>query len=784
MQQSPEDQLNQPLESGLNDAQVQQRRSQGLNNQIELPPTRSIGRILKDNLLTLFNLIHVILAIVVFSVGAYRNALFMGVVISNAVVGIFQELRAKKVLDRLHVLVQPGADVMRNGTAVHIAAHELVVDDIVMLGLGNQVLCDGSIITSRGLEVDESLLTGEAEPVFKRPGDKVYSGSFIVSGQGSMRITEVGQKSYACGLAAQARKPKKTPSELMDAIKWIVSFLSIIIVPVGLLLFFTKVNLQGELVQHAVVGTVAGIIGMIPEGLVLLTSVSLAVGAMKLAQRRMLVQTLPCIETLARVDMLCLDKTGTITQPDIQVVRMKPLTDATGEEQQAAAAIANSLPGDNATQTAMKNFFGISSDWVAEQTHAFSSARKWSGACFSGRGSWVLGAAEFIMPSKLPEELATYTKQGLRVLLLAHSDSPFPKAGELPPNLSARALILMENAIREDAPETLAYFAKQGVDIKVISGDNAQAVSSVALRAGLNGAQRYIDLSTVGEGADYSKLACEYTVFGRVSPEQKMNLISAMKKNGHTVGMIGDGVNDVLALREADCSIAMAGGSDAARSIANLVLLDNNFSVLVQGVSEGRRVINNIGRVATMFLVKMVYSLILSVLYILMPYPYPLLPIQMTLISTLAKGIPSLFLALEPNEQKVSAGFLRQVVQGSLPAGIAAVIGVMLIQHLGVSAGLDTPQINTLCTFAMGVISFIVLFEVSKPWSLPKGLIYTMMLLGFIGAFMVAPQVFQLLRPVPSSLWLYVTIAGLCILLERLCLAAFKVVSGAAAKGV
>lgn len=758
-----------PPKCGLSSEQVLHRQANGLINQVNLLPTRTVGRILAENLLTLFNLIHVVLAAFIFSVGAYRNALFMGVVLANAAVGIVQEIRAKRALDRLYVLIQPGADVLRNGVSVHLSANKIVMDDLVLLSAGQQVLCDGIIREAQGIEVDESMLTGEAEPVRKRAGDRVYSGSFVVSGAGSMQVTHVGDSSYAASITAKARVHKKAPSELMDGLNQITKILTFIIIPVGLMLFVSKTNLSDEPVSRAVVGTVAGIVGMIPEGLVLLTSVSLALAAIKLANRHMLVQSLPSIETLARIDTLCLDKTGTITSSNLTVTAIIPLDAACDTDDQAAAALAHHLPGENRTQRALQDYFHQVPGWEVEQMRVFSSARKWSGAAFKGHGSWVLGAPELVMPglAGLPQ-LTENASQGKRVLLLAHTECSFPDGGELPESLHPHTLIVLENHIREHARQTLDYFAGQGVAVKVISGDNALAVSSIAKRAGVKGADRYIDMSMMGENADFSQLTQEYMVFGRVSPEQKMHLIAAMKKDGHTVGMVGDGVNDVLALHEADCSIAMASGSDAARSVASLILMDSDLASLVYGVAEGRRVFNNIGRVATMFLVKTVFSLLLSILYIFLPMPYPLLPIQVTLISTLAKGIPSFFLALEPNHARIKQGFLKQILYGALPPGIAAAIAVLSIQYIGIQSNLPGSQINTLCAFAVGVISFIVLFRMSMPWNWKKSILFGSMALSFIAAFVWASAIFQLEAPALANLWVYPAVIGFCMLLERL----------------
>ena len=638
------------------------RVARGLTNAVPNAPTRTVGQIVRGNVFTPINLIVAILAALVIVAGSPKDALFGGVIVANSVIGVVQELRAKRVLDQLRVVNAPKAHVVRDGQVGEMQVHELVLDDVVELRAGAQVVADGMVLTHENLEIDESLLTGEADPVVKSDGDDVLSGSAVVAGTGRMVVTKVGAENYAAKLAEEARRFTLVNSPLRNDVNRIVSWVGYLIIPVGLLLASSQFLRRNEGWQQSIISTVAGLVGMVPEGLVLLTSVAFAVGVVRLARQRCLVQELPAIEVLARVDVLCVDKTGTITEGSLALADVQPLDGAERATVDAPlAALAQLDPDPNATSRALQHAYTEPSTWTMTGRVPFSSARKWSGMTFADHGSWVLGAPENVLTSayagELRTDVETHAASGQRVLVLASADGTFTDgAAAALPSVKPVALVLLEDIVRAEAPATLKYFADQGVAVKVISGDNNVTVGAVARRAGLAGWQDNVDATTLpaDDSEEFADAVERSTVFGRVTPHQKRAMVKALQRRGHTVAMTGDGVNDVLALKDADCGVAMASGSEATRGVAQLVLMDSNFAAMPKVVAEGRRVINNIERVASLFLAKTVYSVVLSILTGVFALAYPLRPIHLSILSWFTIGLPAFFLALEPNDQRVS----------------------------------------------------------------------------------------------------------------------------------
>lgn len=711
---------------GLTLEQVEERIRQGLDNGKLDVKTKSIGRILRDNLCTLFNFMNFALAFLVIVVGQYRNALFIGIILTNILIGTVQEIRAKRIVDKLSLISAPRAKVVRQGEEQEIAIEALVLDDIMVLEAGKQVCADSIVLTGE-CEVDESLLTGEADPVYKKAGDTLLSGSHIVAGHVKARVEHVGRENYAARITADAKKYKKPNSEIMNALNSIIKTVSVVIVPIGILLFLKQFLLLQDTVDMSIVNTVAALIGMIPEGLILLSSVVLAVGVIRLSRHKTLVQELYCIEALARVDVLCLDKTGTITQGNLQVRELIPLEEGI-EAKSALSALAHTLGDNNPTFRAIAAYAGEDVGWQVGEMVPFSPVRKWSGAFFPGEGCYCMGAAGFLFPSlpqELQEKIEGYAEEGYRVLLLGHSEQGFQDK-KLPPDLRPVALLLLSDVIRPEAPETLRFFREQGVDIKIISGDDPVTVSRISKRAGLLNADRYIDVSHLTD-EELAQAAQDYSVFGRVSPAQKRLLVRALKGKGHTVAMTGDGVNDVLALKDADCSIAVASGSDAARNVAQLVLLDSNFASLYHVVMEGRRAINNIQRSASLFLVKTIFSFILSVLFVFIPQPYPFLPIQLTLISSFTVGIPSFFLALEPNRDRIEGDFLTNILKKAVPGALSIVFNIVVLIVAGAFLGFTDEQTSTMAVIITALTALVVLFKVCLPFNVIRGVLFGLM---------------------------------------------------------
>ncbi len=732
--------------AGLSSQQVAGQIQRGLHNGDSGVKSKTEGQIIWENVFTFFNLLNFALAAAVILVGSPRSALFMGVILSNIVIGSFQGIRAKHTIDKLSLISSPKAAVLRDGKRQTIPVEQVVLDDILLLTAGNQI-CADAVVAAGECEVNESLITGESDPVLKQPGESLLSGSFVVSGQCSAQVEHVGAENYANKIAGDAKYMKKRNSEIMDSIDLIVKIIGFAILPIGGLLFWKQYFVLGDTFQGSVVSTCAAMVGMIPEGLVLLISLAFAVSVIKLSRHKTLVQDMYCIETLARVDTLCLDKTGTITEGSMQVDGLSPFESHTEPEmKEALTALVNSLQDDNPTFLALKDYLPGQSAWYASGTVPFSSARKWSGAFFPGKGAYVMGAGEFILgegfSARFPQA-EEYSKNGQRVLLLARSDSPFEDKS-LPEGLEPMGLVLISDKIRREAPRTLRYFADQGVDLKVISGDNAVTVSQIAKRAGLENADRYCDATTLRSDEDIRRAVSEYAVFGRVTPQQKLAFVKALKEDGHTVAMTGDGVNDVLALKEADCSIAMASGSDAARTVSNLVLLDSNFASMPLVVQEGRRSINNLQRSSSLFLQKTIFSALIGVLFIFINYTYPFEPIQQTLISSLTIGVPSFILALEPNRDRLRGKFIFNVLKMCIPAALTMTANIVLLCALSGPLGLAPQEMSTLAVILTSLTGFIMLFKVCTPFNSLRGFLFGGLLTVFVVALLFLGQFFSL----------------------------------------
>lgn len=710
---------------GLSEKDVAYRIEKGLVNGDFNIPSKSVKQIFKDNCLTFFNFINIILAACVIAVGSFKNCLFLGVIICNTAIGIFQEIRSKRAVDKLALISAPKAKVLRNGKEEAIAVRDIVLDDIMLLSAGGQV-CSDCCVADGECEVNESLITGESDPVIKKNGDEILSGSFIVCGNAKAQVIRTGADNYANKITSGAKYIKKNNSEMLGSINYILKIISICIIPMILLMFGKEMLLAHSDFQEAVVNTVSAIIGMIPEGLVLMASMVLAVSVIRLATNKTLAQDLYCVETLARVDVLCLDKTGTVTEGSMEVTDIISLDGDNHDE--ALTALMTALSDRNPTYDAIKERYSGQSDWEAVCTIPFSSAKKWSLAAFKNKGTYIMGAAEFILKDAMTEELKKRIEAesagGYRIILIAHSDNlPDSDKKELPQDIVPVALVKISDKIRAEAPDTLRYFAEQGVDIRIISGDNPITVSGVAQRAGLEHYDSYIDTSTLTTDEQIHEAADRYKIFGRVTPYQKLELVKALKKQGHTVAMTGDGVNDVLALKESDCSIAMQSGSDAARNVSNIVLLDSNFASMPKIVAEGRRSINNIERSGVLFLYKTVYSFLAALLFCFVPMGYPLQAIQLTQINIFTNGIPSFLLAMEPNFDIVKGKFIENVFPKSIIYGLLLTINFIamtLLRYICAGTGFIAFEvfdagIGTVATIAIGFAAFVVLFRVCFP---------------------------------------------------------------------
>ncbi len=716
----PTTRYNPDYKKGLTSQQVQEHRLHGWTNRSVDPPSKTTKEIVHENIFTYFNLIFAVLAVLLILVGSFRDLTFLPVIIANTLIGIIQEVRAKQVLDKLTMLNAPHAMVVRDGKKAMIDAEELVLDDIVIFKAGNQV-CADAVVSAGEVQVNESLLTGEADEITKRKGDKLMSGSFIVSGQCHARLDRVGEDSYISKLTMQAKEMQSgEQSEMIRSLNKLVKCVGVAIIPIGLVLFSQAFFIQHDGFRESVTSMIAAVIGMIPEGLYLLASVALAVSSVRLAQKKVLLHDMKCIETLARVDVLCVDKTGTITENTMKVQDVVETDEYDAEEMEPLRTMigdfAAAMTNDNITMAAVKEYFSKSSGKKPVSKTGFSSSTKYSSVTFED-GAYVLGAPEFVLKEKYgdyAEEITEHASTGARVLVFGSYDGEVT-GKPLEHGITPLGFVLLANPIREAAKTTFEYFAEQGVDVKVISGDNPVTVSNVARQAGIKNADRYVDASELKNEKALRNAVLNNTVFGRVTPDQKRKFVRILKDAGHTVAMTGDGVNDVLALKDADCSIAMASGSDAAAQASQLVLLESDFSCMPQVVLEGRRVVNNIQRSASLFLVKNIFSFLLSLISLVFMFTYPLAPSQISLISMFTIGIPAFFLALEPNKNIIKGHFLTNVFLKALPAAVTDALAVGALVIFGRTFGVNSTDISTAATMLLAIVGFMILYKISAP---------------------------------------------------------------------
>lgn len=719
--------------TGLTDEEVRQRVEEGFTNRTDISTDKTTKEIVISNVFTYFNLIFLVITILLIMVGSFRNLTFLPIIIGNTVIGIVQEIRAKKTLEKMSLLNAPRADVIRNGSVKQISTEELVKDDVILLTAGKQI-CADAVVISGNIQVNESLLTGEADEVEKTEGSTLMSGSFVVSGECYARLEKVGNESYISKLSLEAKSMGgKEQSEMIRSINLIVKWVGIVIIPIGLILFWQSHFVNGESITKSVTSTVAAIIGMIPEGLYLLTTVALALSTMKLARKKVLLHDMKSIETLARVDVLCVDKTGTITEPDMKLKEIFLCKNSGADGTQTALTLdelkslildyANASVDNNATMLALKAYAAETSTNNTSALHrttvsqqAFSSSLKYGSVTFSD-GTYLLGAPEFIMHedfARIEEEIIPYADKGDRVLLFARYDGENVENG-INGSVTPLGFVALANPIRENAVKTFEYFKSQGVAIKVISGDNPRTVSRIAIQAGIESAESFVDAATLDTEDKIADAVNKYTVFGRVTPKQKKQLVKALQAKGHTVAMTGDGVNDILAMKDADCSVAMASGSEAAAQAAQVVLLDSDFAHMPDVVYEGRRVVNNIQRSASLFLVKNIFSLLLSMFSVILMVTYPLEPAQVSLISMFTIGVPGFLLALEQNKDRIKGHFITNVMLKALPGGLTDVIAVGALVVCGEVFCISDASIGTIATLVLSVVGFMILFKISEP---------------------------------------------------------------------
>lgn len=711
--------------------------------------TRTKAQIIRSHTLTYFNLLNLILAVLVLISGQYKNMLFLGIVISNSLIGIIQELKVKSLIDQLSVITATKAKRLNGSKIEEIPIEQIHVNDCLQVSIGDQIVADGVALTSEGLEVNESLLTGESVPVLKKPGDSLYSGSFVVAGAGTSKVQHTGEENYATQLVKKAQTKRRATSEMQDSIKKIIRYVSYAIIPIGIALFCIQYYRANNTFSNSLVSTVAGVLGMIPEGLVLLTSVSFILGVGRLARKKALVQEMEAIEALARVNVLCLDKTGTITTGDLTVEKIIQKEASLKEIQDIMGCLAFAFTETNATTKALQRYFSQNNKWNITDQVPFSSSRKFMGIS-TEKTSYLLGAPEFLSSdTTLLKEAEHYSQQGLRVLLLCTSPLLYRSPKEVQ-HITPLAFLVLADCVKKDAQDTFLYFAKQGVNVKVISGDNPATVSYVAKQAGIPQAEYYIDATTLPDDPHKLQDAVEkYTVFGRVSPEQKQAIIKAYQANKKIVGMVGDGINDVLALKDADCGIAMANGAAAAKQAAHIVLLDFDFSSMPNIAKEGRTIIANIERVSALYLTKTIYSVLLCIIFIIIGKSYPFIPIQLSLIGATAIGIPSFILALEHQEEVTSSGFLRHVLRISLPCAITLVATLCGIQICQALFGFSDLLVQTLNLLAGGIISLTVVGVVCRPWNKWRVTLLFVISLIFACAILFFPEFFSILPILP-----------------------------------
>ena len=729
------------LKNGLTQEQVDQRNLAGLTNNVETKSSKSYPKIFLNNIFTFFNMICLACAIALWLVGSFSDTFFMIIVIANTCISIIQEIKAKRTIDKLTLTNSNFTKVLRDGEEIEIYKKEVVVDDILILASGMQIASD-SIVVEGSIEVNESLLTGEAHPIRKNVGDKIMAGSFVSSGTCKAQVEKVGTANYIEKLSSKAKKYSKPKSELLASLTFIIRLIGVIIIPLGTLMYLNNSKVYDGDLYNTITKTAGSIIGMIPSGMFLLTSVALAVSVVRLAKKRTLVQELYCIEMLARVNVLCLDKTGTLTDGSMKVREMINISNGKRSDKdinKIVASIVGSFHEANHTAIALKSFFGKGA-LVADKAIPFSSERKFMGCSFGKTGAFKIGAYEYVtknLSSKLKRDAEEYASKGFRVLLLVQTDKAFSiEAGE------PIAFILLEDNIRKDAPQTIEWFKNNSVDIKVISGDNPVTVSEVARRVGIDNYENYISLQGMSK-QEVVEIADKYTIFGRVTPEQKATLVKALKSKGKTVAMTGDGVNDILALKEADCSVAIAAGSDAARSVSHLVLLDSNFSSMPSVVSEGRRVVNNIQKSSSLFLMKTLFTIIMSVIALILGKSYPFSPSQFIILELFVIGLPSFFLALQPNHNIIKGKFISNLLKNALPAGIMLILNAIAVYLFQYFTGISNATLATMASIAVTCSGLIVLFNMCKPFNVLRGILVFTMTALCLAIILLLPNLFS-----------------------------------------
>lgn len=720
---------------GLTEAEVLERKKKGQINIVEEKTVKSNWEIISGNVFTLFNLYNFLIAIALMSVGAYSNLAFMLIIILNICIGSFQEIHAKNMVAKLSVLTVSKVDVIRDGKEKSVGVDEVVLDDITILNVGNQISSDSVVIDGK-IEVNESLLTGESDTIVKMPGDKLYSGSYVVSGKCYAKVEKVGKDNLAAEITLKSKKHKKVNSELLNSMRKVTRLTSFIIIPVGVLLFVQAFFFRDQVIKSSVVSTAAALLGMLPKGLVLLISISLATGVIKLAKKKVLVQDLYSVETLAHVDTLCLDKTGTITEGKMQVSNVETFNEEIMpiSVNQALSAFVNEIGDNNGTFQALKEYFKGNDNFEVDYKNSFSSERKWSSISFKDIGSIIVGAPERLTAKsnfEIKENMIEAQKQGKRVLLVGFSKDIVE---DMLPDIEIVAAIELSDPLRKNAKEILGFFKGEGVTVKVISGDNPLTVSSIAKQAGLEDYESYIDLSTIESDDEIIDLVDEYSIFARVSPNQKSLLVQALQAKGHTVAMTGDGVNDVIALRQADCSITLPEASDVAKQVSQIVLLNSDFSVLKDVLMEGRRVVNNITNVATIFFIKTLYSVMLSILNIITCTAFPFIPIQITLVDLAIEGYTSFFISFEPNGKQIKEKFLKSVLKNSFPYSVVIIINIIVLYLLAPALGIAEPKMTTLMYYMIGFTSILAVIRVCRPFNKMRVFLCTTTAIGFFVA--------------------------------------------------
>ena len=763
---------------GLTNKQVEERIKDGKVNKVEDNKTRTNWEIIRDNVCTLFNLFNLLIAIALIAVKAYTNLAYMLIIVVNIIIGVVQEIHARNLVQKLSVLKVSKANVIRDGKEKEINIDEIVIDDLIVLDSGKQI-CADSVVMSGEVEVNESLLTGESDTILKQKGDKLLSGSYVVSGKCYSKVEKVGKDNFAEQITSETKKYKRAESELVNSMKKVTNFTSFVIIPVGLILFVQAYFFRNVDITNSVVSTAAALLGMLPKGLMLLITISLATGVIKLAKKRVLVQDLYSVETLAHIDTLCLDKTGTITEGRMKVDNVKIYNEKCMPHtmQKMMVAFVNEMSDNNATFMALKDYYKGEDKFEIEDNMAFSSERKWSSISFKGIGSIVLGAPERLIEKskmEMPEEVVTAQKAGKRMLFVGYSKETV--SDENLPNLEIVASITLDDPLRKNAKEMLGFFKTQSVDIKIISGDNPLTVSSIAKKAGLESYDSYIDLSTINSDDQIPELVDKYSVFARVMPHQKSLIVKALQEKGHSVAMTGDGVNDVVALKQADCSITLPEASDIARQVSQIVLLNSDFSVLKDVLMEGRRVVNNITNVARIFFIKTIYSMLLALFNIVTNTAFPFIPIQITLIDLSIEGYTSFFLSFLENSKPLKGTFLRTVIRNALPYALTIIISIILITFTRSGMGLNIEESHTLMYLIIGGVSIFAVIEACRPFNRISTFLCTTTAVGFFFAAILFKKLLhltaineQVILILGASLILaYIVVTGLKYLINNL----------------